>query len=159
MANKYTATPIPSRLKEFYDSGLSQTEIAELFGVSQKIVWGWMKRADLKARVAAKRDQRGEKNAYWGGKDGIVGYEAYHYRVIARRGQPSECVDCGTTDPSKKYDWANLTGNYADVNDYKRLCRSCHSKLDRKILNIKKMREHGLQSEASSVVLADSTRV
>lgn len=57
----------------------------------------------------------------------------------AVRGTPSECEDCGTTE-AKRFEWANLTGNYQDVNDYRRLCTSCHNILDKKILNIKRMR-------------------
>ncbi len=143
MPNKYTASPVPTNLKELYDSGMSQCEIASHFGVTQKVVWGWMKKAMIKARIAAKRDQRGERNSYWGGKSGEVGYQAYHCRVIAKRGQPMHCEDCGTTDPTKNYDWASLTKNYSDVNDYKRLCRSCHFKMDGHIRNITGMRKRG----------------
>lgn len=150
MANKYTASQVPDGLADLYLEGMTQNEIAKHFKVTQKQVWCWMKRAGIKARVAAKRDQQGEKNAYWGGKTGVVGYQAYHCRVIARRGQPVHCVDCGTTDHSKMYDWANLTGNYADVNDYKRLCRSCHSKFDNKIQNITRMRKRGAQCQKTS---------
>lgn len=149
MANKYTASQAPDDLAALYESGQTQTEIAQHFGVTQKQVWCWMKRIGLKARVAAKREQRGEKNSYWGGKNGMVSYEAYHYRVIASRGQPSLCEDCGTTE-SKHYDWANLTGNYSDVSDYRRLCRSCHSRLDKKILNINRMRKRGAKCQKTS---------
>ena len=33
-------------------------------------------------------------------------------------------------DPSCTYDWANLTGDYADVSDFARMCRSCHRRYD-----------------------------
>lgn len=56
----------------------------------------------------------------------------------------SQCEICGTTDADKSYDWANLTGKYDDPSDYKRMCRSCHAKQDRVILNIGKMRERYL---------------
>jgi predicted ArsR family transcriptional regulator len=56
-------------VKAMYESGHTQAEIAEALGVTQKVVWRFMKNHGIKARVAAKRDQRGEKNAYWkGGK-------------------------------------------------------------------------------------------
>lgn len=43
--------------------------LAEFLGVSQKVVWRFMKNHGIKARVAAKRNQRGENNSYWkGGK-------------------------------------------------------------------------------------------
>lgn len=145
-------------IRELYcEKGMSQVEIAAILNVTQKVIWGAMKRFGVPRRKAAKRDQQGEKNAYWGGKHGQVTYEAYHYRVIAKRGKPSACVDCGTVKKSLNYDWANITGNFADIYDYKRLCRSCHSKMDKKILNIKHMRTNS-PLEASSVELADSTR-
>ncbi len=57
-------------------------------------------------------------------------YSAYHHRVTAARGKPKACEDCGCTDPACRYEWANLTGNYADPNDYKRLCKPCHVLFD-----------------------------
>lgn len=53
----------------YYAEGLSQTEVAQKMGVTQKVVFNFMKRNNLKARRAIKREQSGEKNAYWkGGK-------------------------------------------------------------------------------------------
>ena len=65
-------------------------------------------------------------------------YAALHLRVQTIRGTDSKCDTCGTTDPERAYDWANLTGNYADPWDYDRLCRSCHWKLDNKVANLGK---------------------
>ncbi len=62
-------------------------------------------------------------------------YGAYHHKVRRLRGTPSLCEICGTTH-AKKFEWANLTGHYDDINDYKRMCTSCHSRFDNKILNI-----------------------
>ena len=62
-------------------------------------------------------------------------YGANHYKVRKLRGNINKCEECGTTT-AKKYDWANLTGDYGNINDYKRLCVSCHNKLDNKIRNI-----------------------
>lgn len=64
-------------------------------------------------------------------------YGAYHYRVRKIRGTPSLCEVCGTTT-AKKFEWANLTGRYEDVNDYKRMCTSCHNKYDNKARNFTK---------------------
>lgn len=75
-----------------------------------------------------------QRSTSW--KGNRAGYQACHMRVIAARGRPSECEECGTTDSNKYYDWANLTGNYHDVDDYRRLCRSCHWELDKTILNL-----------------------
>ena len=58
------------KVKEMYERGSTQAEIAEALGVSQKVVWRFMKNHGIKARVASKRDQEGENNSYW--KGGIV---------------------------------------------------------------------------------------
>jgi hypothetical protein len=63
-------------------------------------------------------------------------YHAAHRKVESARGKPRRCSDCLTSDPDKIYEWASLTGDYANVMDYKRLCRTCHRRFDkaRKIL-------------------------
>lgn len=77
-------------------------------------------------RSTAKRDQRGENNHMWKGE--AANYQALHLRVQQSRGRPSICAACETTDG--KFEWANMTGNYADVYDYIRLCISCHRRFD-----------------------------
>jgi hypothetical protein len=134
MANKHTAwKPNVEQLVKLYESGMTQSEVATRLGVTQKMVWRAMRTHGVQARVAAKRDQRGSKNDSW--KKGSVTYAALHYRVMAVRGKPKKCQRCGTDNPRKTYDWANLTGNYDDPNDYERMCRSCHWKYDKKHLN------------------------
>lgn len=54
-------------IREFYEAGFTQTEIAEKLATTQKVIWAVMQREGIDARVAAKRDQRGENNAYWRG--------------------------------------------------------------------------------------------
>ena len=49
---------------------------------------------------------------------------------------PEKCQICETTK-AKTFEWANLTGNYSDLTDYKRMCGSCHSKYDNKVENFK----------------------
>lgn len=61
----------------------------------------------------------------------MVDYSGAHWRVCAARGRPRKCEVCGKDDPKQMYDWANLTGNYLDVNDYKRMCRKCHAAYDK----------------------------
>jgi len=76
----------------------------------------------------------GEFNPLWKGNNACYGSK--HDWVKKWFGTPSECENCGTTN-SCKYDWANLSGNYLrERNDWKRLCRKCHHKLD----NISKKR-------------------
>lgn len=123
------------RVRIAYDNGATQTEIATAEGLTQKIIWKLMKRHGLTARVAAKRDQQGSKNHMW--KGGDASYKAFHQRMYKSKGQPKTCEVCGSTGGRKTYDWANLTGKYDDPKDYKRMCRSCHSKYDIKHLNLK----------------------
>lgn len=124
-----------------YEMGMTQTEIAEELCVSQKMIWGRLKKVGYKCRVAKKRDQVGNNNDTWKGDK--AGYSAFHRRLEALKGRPKKCEICGTDDPKKTYDWANLTGEYDDPEDFKRMCRSCHWKYDGKINNIKHMRKGG----------------
>jgi|GEM_PF-3038442 len=71
---------------------------------------------------------QGENHPMWKGNK--AKYSALHMRVRDKRGNPSFCEICKTSDKRKKYQWANLTGKYEDVMDYKRMCVPCHSKYD-----------------------------
>lgn len=128
-------------VRRLYGDGRTQLEIATELGTTQKVIYNLMRRHEIPCRVAAKRDQAGAKNHGWKGER--AGYQAFHLRVERRRGKPQLCDRCGTTDPSKTYDWANLTGRYDDVNDYARMCRSCHWRFDDKIQNIRRAQTGG----------------
>lgn len=58
-------------------------------------------------------------------------YKALHKRVSKRFGTPKQCELCDRTEGTR-FDWANLSGLYDefDRDDWKRLCRFCHMKLD-----------------------------
>lgn len=56
----------------------------------------------------------------------MIGYRAAHQRVERFRGKPKYCTQCELNDTSRRYEWANLTGNYEDPWDYVRLCVRCH---------------------------------
>jgi hypothetical protein len=129
---------IVSRVAALYADGHTQDEVAKATGLSQKVVWNVMRRSGIAARVAAKRNQIGEANHSWKGDD--AGKQAFHRRLYARFGKPCACQLCGTKDPAKPYDYANLTGHYEDLEDYMPMCRSCHWRYDKKVLNIKHMR-------------------
>jgi hypothetical protein len=58
------------------------------------------------------------------------GYSTCHREVREIRGTPSKCELCGTESNKVKYDWANISGNYKDIYDYKRMCHPCHLKFD-----------------------------
>lgn len=58
-------------------------------------------------------------------------YSALHAWVYRQAGRPLHCVECGMDDPTKRYEWANISGEYKrDVADYRRLCVHCHRMLD-----------------------------
>ena len=119
----------------YHARGKTQGEVAAVLQTTQKVIYNVMRRHGIPTRIAAKRDQRGPRNHMWKGKE--AGYQAFHLRVQSLRGIPQHCEDCGTSEPSRWYDWANLTGQYDDPSDYKRLCRSCHWKMDGTVENLK----------------------
>jgi hypothetical protein len=147
--SKRLSTPLDlDKLRRMYASGHTQCEIAEAMGVTQKVIWGCMRRNEIASRKAAKRHQTGGDNHMW--KGSAAKYAALHLRVETVRGKPQRCEECGTTDPHKAYDWANLTKKYDDVWDYKRMCRSCHLRMDGIIRNIKHMRKEVAQCQSAS---------
>lgn len=118
------------RVRELYEAGMTIREVQKEIGHGVK-VQNVMFRHSIPTRVAAKRDQRGEKNANWLGDD--AAYSALHRRVESERGKPQKCSACDTEDQALRYDWANLTGEYQNLNDYVRLCTSCHSAVDNRM--------------------------
>lgn len=121
--------PKKDRLEDLYHNEFkTQLEIGEIFKVSQKVVFGWFKDYGIKSRIPYKRDQKGDKNNSWKGND--ASYAAFHYRVYSQNGNADHCEVCGRNDYETVYDWANITGAYEDINDYKQMCRSCHFKMD-----------------------------
>lgn len=121
--------------KKLYESGASQKEVAQVLNTTQKVIWRVFKENNYKCRIARKRNQLRENNDSWKGNK--AGYSAFHRRMEAIKGKPQKCELCGTEDKSKTYDWACMSGKYEDPSDYKRLCRSCHWKHDKKYLNFK----------------------
>ena len=130
MANKYTKLKIDlDKAKKLYESGMTQEEVGKELGTTQKVIYERFKQAGYKSRIAKKSNQNGPNNDSWKGDE--AGYKALHYRVTNARGTPKLCEDCGTTT-AKRYEWANMTKNYSDILDYKRLCKDCHHAMDRK---------------------------
>jgi transcriptional regulator with XRE-family HTH domain len=112
--------------------GMSQLEIAEKCGVSQKVVWRAMINYDIPRRRQIKRNQYAENNDSWVGES--ASYSTAHARVRYMRGSAKlhGCSVCGDRRESTWYDWANLTGNYPDPDDYVAMCRKCHRAFDKK---------------------------
>jgi hypothetical protein len=78
--------------------------------------------------VANRRSYLLDANPNWKGQ--AASYDAYHKRVTSHRGQPKRCDACGSSDPERMYDWANLSGRLDDLEDYARMCRPCHRRYD-----------------------------
>lgn len=62
----------------------------------------------------------------------IKGYRNLHYWVERQLGKPEICEHCGKIERRSRFiDWANKSGEYKrNINDWLRLCRSCHSLYD-----------------------------
>jgi len=75
-----------------------------------------------------KEGNRKEKCWSWSGQQPT--YRALHKRIEAELGKPNICVSCERKD-RKRYDWANLSGEYKiTLDDWIRLCVPCHKKYD-----------------------------
>lgn len=112
----------------WYKEGLTVAEIKAIAPKGYR-VQTILQRYLPERRKAIKRNQIGPANHMWKGDQ--AGYQALHLRVDAARGKPMRCDWCDSDD-NKRYEWANLTGNYVDVFDYVRLCISCHRTYDAK---------------------------
>lgn len=123
-----------AEIVRLYESGMSQAEVGASVGCDQANISYLLRTRGIAARKAAKRNQKGAANSNWSGK--AISYKGAHNRVAAMRGKPSICEVCGADSLSKRYEWANLTGNHYDPYDYKRMCRSCHCKHDNLIRNL-----------------------
>jgi len=121
--------------RDLYLSGMSQGEVALHLGTTQKIICNLFRRNQFKSRKQVKRNQFRELNHMW--KGDMASKVAFHRRLDSRYGKPKKCEVCGTTDETRCYDWANLTGKYEDETDYMRMCRSCHWIYDDKGRNFK----------------------
>ena len=123
------------RMRELYESGMTQDEVAKELGVSRKVIANHMRKHGVNARIAAKRNQFGEINHMWKGDNAT--YKAFHVRLKNRKGRAANygCSVCGTKDPNTRYEWANMTGNYMDMDDYQPMCVTCHRRYDQKRRN------------------------
>lgn len=70
----------------------------------------------------------GPKHHAWKGEN--ASYYAIHIWITSQRGRPSVCEHCGILT-AKKYEWANIDHRYErKLDQYIRLCTSCHRKYD-----------------------------
>ena len=89
--------------------------------------------------IAGKHIQTNDALKIWRENGGVshnykgdeVGYYALHAWVARHRGKPKECEFCGTTDESKRFEWANIDGKYRrSLDDFIKLCKKCHNNYD-----------------------------
>lgn len=118
---------VVAEVRRLYEAGMTRAEVQQAIGPGVKVE-NVMRRYGITPRPAVPRDQSGERNGAWRGD--AATYTALHLRVQVALGKPSHCTQCDTTDPANRYEWANLTGTYTDVNDYARMCVSCHRLFD-----------------------------
>lgn len=98
-------------------------------GEKTKMLWKNPEFRQKMAEAQKKVDRKGQNNPFW--KGDAVGYHGIHIWIRKQRGRPSYCEHCQKTDEAAKYQWANKSGQYKrDVNDWLRLCLSCHKKYD-----------------------------
>ncbi|MEK7120476.1 MAG: hypothetical protein AAB840_00095 [Patescibacteria group bacterium] len=82
----------------------------------------------LSPKSEFKKGRKDEKHPEWKGE--LASYVAKHQWVTRWKGKPRKCEMCSTTK-AKHYEWANISGKYLrDLDDYMRLCKSCHHKFD-----------------------------
>lgn len=88
--------------------------------------WKLSKYTKIKQSISKKA----EKNPNWKGDN--ITYSSLHNWIVRNYGKPKKCSHCSTTN-AKKFEWANKSGKYLrNINDYIRLCVSCHRKYDNK---------------------------
>jgi len=74
---------------------------------------------------------RNEKHYLWKGDN--VGYKGLHGWINKKIGNPKKSDICGTVE-EKIYEWHNIDKKYRrDFKDWKRVCRKCHRKEDKKL--------------------------
>lgn len=117
-----------ARVRELYEAGHSMAKTAVLTGTTVKVLQVLMPRYGIPRRQAIKRNQHEAANHMWKGDD--AGYQAFHLWVQSSRGKPNRCSACDTTSSASRFEWANLTSHYEDINDYIRLCAPCHRRYD-----------------------------
>ena len=69
------------------------------------------------------------KNGFLGKIKQNASYSSIHKWLKRHFKKPLNCQNCGNF--SNHIDWANINHSYSrNINDYKALCRSCHTKYD-----------------------------
>ena len=113
----------------YADQHMSIDGIAAVYSVSRSVIRGFMMRSGIRIRhggdIITVRSAKGQAKTYSG----------LHARVYAVRGKAGRCEMCGSTT-AKRYHWANISGRYDDVWDYKAMCVTCHYAFDRQRITL-----------------------
>lgn len=124
------------QISQLYAQGLSRYAIERIVGrgvsvqtVIERHIPRRRERGEIPvvARRSPDTPRTGEDASQWKGDD--ASYTSLHFRVERIRGKPQYCACCDISGPGR-YEWANLTGEYTNVDDYIRLCVSCHRRFD-----------------------------
>lgn len=84
-------------------------------------------------------------------------YSRYHGFVYEKKGKANFCSK-NLNHKAKRFEWANLSGNYKDVNDYISLCPSCHRKMDITDISKGKMRKAKLGKVFAAKSISQSNK-
>ncbi len=126
MSDRYSVNLPLQEVIKMYESWMTQYEIWDYFWVTQRIVFWFMRRNWIEARVWKHKDQNKEKNTHWKGDN--AWYKALHYRVTNARWKANKCQICEWEHT--RYEWANINWRYEDINDYVMMCKTCHARMD-----------------------------
>lgn len=80
-------------------------------------------------KIFRKRDSflKGDKHPMWKGNN--VKYAAIHMWIKSKLGKSNKCISNNCNEKSKRYVWANISGEYKrDLLDWHQLCQSCNMK-------------------------------
>ena len=98
-----------------------------------------LKGIHLSPKTEFKKGRKDEKHPEWKGED--ASYVAIHQWIVRWKGRPDMCEMCGKSGlRGKNIHWANIDHKYKRIlDDYIRLCASCHYQYDRKFNNKKSL--------------------
>ncbi len=117
-------------MQRLYESGLSMKAVGEKLGLSSQSVCNRIRALGATSRKCGTTGHHWA-NEHHNWKGNSAGYVAFHARLNRIFGKLKSCSVCGSKDdPNTIYEWANLTGKYHDLHDYKRMCRKCHRRYD-----------------------------
>lgn len=132
MSSKIEIDCLKRQLEDMYlAKRMTVDEISKALNLGRKFIFNSMKRFGIKKRPAVPRiPMTGSRHTNWKGCD--AKYAALHTRLQRRRGIADHCEVCKNTETETRYEWANLTGDYPNIDDYKQMCAKCHRNYDAK---------------------------